>query len=105
MLKKLLIVFSIAAIAVVAAETHKITLYQESLVGNEQLAAGNYKLQLDGEKVILSKGKTSVEVPVKVETIENTNPSTTVRFANGDGKYRIQEIRLGGTNKKLVFNM
>jgi len=105
MLRKLLIIFSIAATGLVAADTHKITLYQDSLAGAEQLAAGNYKLQLDGEKVILSQGKKSVEVPVKVEAVENTNPSTTIRFANSDGKYRIQEIRLGGTKTKLVFNL
>jgi len=27
-----------------------------------------------------------------------------VKYQNGDGKYRVQEIRLGGTKTKLVFD-
>jgi len=105
MLKRTLIAFALTTVMLAAAEVHKITLHQESIAGSEQLAPGNYKLKLDGEKAVLSKGKNSVNIPVKVETLENTNPSTTVRFVNADGKYRIQEIRLGGTNKRLVFDM
>jgi hypothetical protein len=33
-------------------------------------------------------------------------PTTVVRYTNGsDGKVQIQEIRLGGTKTKLLFNM
>ena len=31
--------------------------------------------------------------------------TTTVRYGVGDGKTRIQEIRIGGTKTKLVFSM
>ena len=41
---------------------------------------------------------------MKVETAEEKFGSTSVRYQNGDGKYRIQEIRLGGTKTRLVFN-
>ena len=105
MYRKLLVIFAIAATSLVAAETHRLTLRQECFAGANRLGAGTYKLRLDGEKVTLSKGKQSVEVPVKVETVETKNQATTVRFGNADGKFRIEEIRLAGTNKKLVFSM
>ena len=105
MVKRLLIAFSIAALCFASAQTFKITLYQDSYLGEKELTAGQYKLVLEAEKVTLSKGKETTEAPVKVETTENKNPSTTVRYSSGDGKYRIQEIRLGGTNKKLIFEM
>jgi hypothetical protein len=53
---------------------------------------------------VLSKAGASVEANVKVESAESKFNSTSVRYQNGDGKYRIQEIRLGGTKTKLVFN-
>jgi hypothetical protein len=41
---------------------------------------------------------------VKVEKAENKFKSTSVRYTNGDGKLTVQEIRLGGTSTRLVFN-
>jgi hypothetical protein len=29
--------------------------------------------------------------------------TTSVRYTNGDGKQRVQEIRVGGTDTKIVF--
>ena len=54
-------------------------------------------------KVVISSGKTSVEANIKTETADAKFSSTTVRYRNGDGKYRLQEIRLGGTTTRLVF--
>jgi len=39
-----------------------------------------------------------------VENDSNKYATTTVRYSNGDGRYKIQEIRLGGTHMKLVVN-
>jgi hypothetical protein len=41
---------------------------------------------------------------VKVEENGEKYSRTSVRYQNGDGKYIVQEIRLGNTNLKLVFN-
>ena len=52
-----------------------------------------------------NKGKKTVaESQVKIETSDTKYGSTSVRYSNGDGKYKVQEIRLGGTNTRLVFN-
>ena len=54
--------------------------------------------------MVLKSGKTEAQAQVKVENEGNKFPSTTVRYSNGDGHFTITEIRLGGTNMKLVVS-
>jgi hypothetical protein len=104
-MKRLFVLFAVAALTVAsAAQNYKITLFQESMVAGSTLKPGDYKLVVDGEKVVISKGKETVETTAKLETNQDKFSSTSVRYENGDGKYRVKEIRLGGTNTKLVFN-
>jgi hypothetical protein len=104
MTRKILLSLTTIALAVAsAASSYKITLFQPSIVAGTELKPGEYKLTLKDEKAVITSGKTSVEANVKTETADNKFSSTTVRYVNGDGKYRVQEIRLGGTNTKLVF--
>ena len=105
MVKKLLLFISIATLCLAASETYKITLAQPCRLGANDLAPGSYKIELDGGKVTLTKGKQSFEAATKVETEATKYPSTSIRFVSGEGKNRIQEIRLGGTNMKLIFEM
>ncbi|MGB9605998.1 MAG: hypothetical protein ACPL88_08990, partial [Bryobacteraceae bacterium] len=69
-----------------------------------ELKPGEYRLQLQDGKVVIRAGKQRVEAPVKVEQADSKFSSTSVRYAAAEGKARIQEIRLGGTNLKLVFD-
>lgn len=104
MTKKILVTFTTLALAAAtAASSYKITLFQPTVVNGTELKAGEYKLTLRDQKAVITSGKTSVEVNVKSETADAKFNATTVRYQNGDGKYRVQEIRLGGTNTKLVF--
>lgn len=103
-MKKVLLSFATLALAVAsAASSYRITLFQPSIVAGTELKPGDYKVTLKDNKAIISSGKTSVEANVTSETADAKFSSTTVRYSNGDGKYRVQEIRLGGTNTKLVF--
>ncbi|MEZ5403692.1 MAG: hypothetical protein R2729_28690 [Bryobacteraceae bacterium] len=86
-----------------AAERFNVTLFQDSVVNGTTLKPGDYKLTLDGSSVIIARGKEKVETGVKVEAVEAKYNATSVRYLNGDGKYRVSEIRLGGTKTKLVF--
>ena len=105
MTRKLLLSFAILAVSALAnAKTFSVTLFQPSIIGGAELQPGDYKLDLNESKVVIRSGKKSAEAEVKVETGDQRYSSTTVRYQNGDGKYRIQEIRLGGTKTKLVFN-
>jgi hypothetical protein len=105
MTKKVLIVFTTLALAVAsAASSYRITLFQKSEVGGKQLKPGEYKMSLQGDKVTLTQGKQSVEATVKVESSETKFGSTTIRYIGDESNARIQEIRIGGTNTKVVFN-
>jgi major membrane immunogen (membrane-anchored lipoprotein) len=103
-MKKLLFAFAVAALSIANAASYRVTLYHESIVNGTTLKPGDYKLEVGDNQAVISKGKQKVEAPVKIETAENKFSSTSVRYQNGDGKYKVIEIRLGGTNQKLVFD-
>jgi hypothetical protein len=104
-LLKFVVCFSTIAVAFASAgERYSVTLHQTTMVAGTQLKPGDYKIQINGEKATISSGKNSVEAPVKVENGDQKFPSTTVRYATAGGNYQIDEIRVGGTKTKLVFD-
>lgn len=104
-MKKFLFSFATIALAAAsAASSYKITLFQPSIVNGTELKPGDYKVEVTDNKAVIKRGKTSVEAPVRTETADTKFSSTSVRYKNGDGKYRLEEIRLGGTNTKLIFS-
>jgi len=104
MMKKIVIGFATVALAFASAASYRITLHQPATLNGKELKPGQYKVEYDGTKATLSGKDTQVSADVKVENTEARNGTTTIRFSNGDGTYKIKEIRLGGTNTKLVFN-
>jgi hypothetical protein len=104
MIRKLALLFAIGAFVLAAAESYKVTLFQPTVVQGKELKPGSYKLDVRNNVLVIANGKESVETPVKIETNAQKFSSTTVRFATAEGKYSIQEIRLGGTKTRLVFN-
>ncbi len=104
-MRKLIIGFATFALAIAsAASTYKVNFLQPSVIGGQELKAGEYKIELNENKAIVKNGKSSVESTVKVETSDSKFNNTSVRYLNENGKMKVQEIRLGGTNTKLVFN-
>ena len=106
-MKKSVIVFALLALfglSLAQAKSYRLTLYEKSILGSTELKPGEYTIELKDEQVVLKNGKVAAQATVKVENESSKFPTTTVRYSNGDGKYRITEIRLGGTNMKLVVN-
>jgi hypothetical protein len=109
MLKKIVLSFGIFAFALSAGSvpakvtSFKVTITQPAMVKGQDLKTGEYNLSLNGEKLTMVRGKQSIEVPVKVETVEQKFDSTAVRYS-GTGKMEITEIRVGGTKTRLIFN-
>jgi len=104
-MKTILLIFAIAALAVAsAAENYTLTFFQPSYVAGTELKAGDYELIVSDGHVVFKRGRKEVEAEAEVETAETEFKSTTVSYKNSGGKYHVSEIRLGGTNRKLVFN-
>ncbi len=105
MTKKILMLFAVLGLAAMAsAKSYSITLFEPSMVGPTELKPGQYTLELKDQKVIFHSGKETYEATVKVENADSKYASTSVRYSNGDGKYHVQEIHLGGTTMRLVVN-
>lgn len=103
-MKRVMFGFAVMALAVAsAADTYRVTLFQPSVVAGKELKPGEYKVTVKDNKATIGQGKSAVEAPVKVEASENKFGTTSVRYETADGKYRVQEIRLGNTKTKLVF--
>ena len=106
-MRKLFIGFATFALAIAmgATSSFRLNLLQPSVINGQELQPGEYRIEVMDNKAIVSKGKKTVaESQVKVETSDTKFGSTSVRYSNGDGKYKVQEIRVGGTNTRLVFN-
>lgn len=104
MIRKTTPTFIISAVALAwAASSHTVNFTKPAVVGNTELKPGDYKLELNGTTAILKKGKTSVEAAVTVESGKDKFRETSACCLGDDGKYRLQEIRVGGTNLKVVF--
>ncbi len=101
---KFFILFLTFALAIASAASYQVTLFQTSTVAGKELKAGAYKLTIENEKAVIAKGKEKVEASVKLENGDSKFATTSVRYAEENGKMKIQEIRLGGTNTKVVFN-
>jgi len=102
-MKKALVFVTMLAISVAyAASSYTVTLYRPTTVNGTELKAGNAKVELAGDKVIIKQGKTTVEAPVTVETKDQKFVSTQVGY-DADNPDQIKDIRLAGTTTILTF--
>jgi hypothetical protein len=99
--KVLTIGFATLALAVAGAATsYNVTFFEPVVVNGTTLKPGDYKVEISDNKAIIKKGKVVAESPVKVESNEAKYPSTSVRLVGGT---QVEEIRVGGTRTRLVF--
>jgi hypothetical protein len=103
-MKKLLVVFALLGLSLAYAKSYHVVLYEKSMLGSTELKPGEYTIELKDQQVLVKNGKLEAQAPVKVENDAHKYSTTTVRYNNGGGQFKIEEIRLGGTNMKLVVN-
>jgi hypothetical protein len=101
MKKIIVLTLAVAGMALAATKTYSVTLLEAAKLGNMDLAAGQYRIQVvDESKAIIKNGKMHGETAVKVETVGQKYSTTSVRL--GEAR-KLQEVRIGGTKTKLVF--
>ncbi len=81
-----------------------VTFYEPARIAGAELKPGAYRVKVDGDKLIIRNGKKTIEASVRSEQVDAKFQSTSVRYATSDGKFTVNEIRIGGTNTKLVLN-
>ena len=102
-MKKLIaVIFAIGISAAYAASSYQVTLYKPTTINGTQLKQGPVKVELQGDKVVIKQGKTSVESNVTVQNGEHKFETSSVTY-NAGATDQVQEIRLGGTATKLLF--
>jgi hypothetical protein len=104
MKKALIFVCLLAAMAFASTKSFTVTLFEPAMIGGTELKAGDYKCELQEQKIVIKHGHETTEAGVKVESGDAKYSSTSVRYANADGKNKVEEIRVGGTNMKLVLD-
>jgi len=102
--KLLVLCLATVSLALAGASTHRITLFQDAKLNGTELKAGDYKMEVLADKVVLQSGKVKVEAPAKMETSDSKYTTNSIRFKNEGGKFEIQEIHVGGTRTKVVLN-
>lgn len=102
-IKRALFIFATVAIAS-AASSYRVTVFEPSVINGTEVKPGEYKIEVKDSTAVITRGKQVIEAPVKIESAPSKFSATSVRYTNGNGKQSVDEIRLGGTNTKLVFN-
>jgi hypothetical protein len=95
--------FASFALLASAAPAYKVTLTEPAVIAGSVVKAGEYRIVVNGEKATLTSGKTSLEVPVKVETATRKFEFTSVECSTEAGKNMLDDIHVGGTTTTLVF--
>jgi flagellar hook assembly protein FlgD len=90
--------------AVGQAATYHVTLLKPTVVAGQELKPGDYKVEVNNNTAVISHGKQSVEAKVKTESTDKKNDATTVKYFKDGEKYKLQEIRIGGSKTTLVLH-
>ncbi len=94
-----------ASLSIASAKTYHITLDESAQAGTVQLAAGEYKVKVDGPNAIFTNIDTgkSTSAPVKVASTGPKHDVTAVDTSKESGTNKLQAIEVGGSNETLQF--
>jgi len=95
--------FAVATVALgvaSAASSYKVKLEAPLSIGSTELKAGEYKVEMQGDKAVFKTGKTVIEVPATTGKSEHKYYRTSV-VTEGS---KLQEIDFGGTTESILFN-
>jgi hypothetical protein len=100
-MKKIVFIFATLALAAAsAAEKHTLQLFTPAVIGGQELKAGEYRMELNNNKLTIKDGKRVIEADVKVENEAKKFQSSAVRYT---ADKQVTEIRIGGTTTKVLL--
>jgi len=82
-----------------AGSPYDITLLDTVSVGKAELKAGDYKVEIRGDKAVFTIGKKTITVPATLG--KSDQPFASTVFVSQHSK--LKEIDLGGTQDKILF--
>jgi uncharacterized protein YdbL (DUF1318 family) len=100
-----LLLFAALGLSIASAKSYDVTLDSASKVGNVELKAGKYSLAvMDNTKVKFTNANgEAVEANAKVSTVDKKFQATQVDMKQINGTAQVNEIDLGGTKTKILF--
>jgi hypothetical protein len=87
-----------------AATTYKVTIADPVTIDGKVLKAGEYKVEVNDNNAVIRHGKDSTEVKVRTESNPRKFDATTVRYSKDGASNKLEEIHVGGTKTKLIFD-
>ncbi len=106
-MKKLTLLLMTVALAVVSAATthYSLKIGSPTWVGNTELKAGTYRLEIDGGKAMILQGKKMVaEVNATMEEAPNKYAVTSLILDKADASHpKLQEFHVGGSRTRILI--
>ncbi|HWC97529.1 MAG TPA: hypothetical protein VG456_12280 [Candidatus Sulfopaludibacter sp.] len=95
---------TLAAGSIPGNKQYNVTISQPIQVGTVKLAAGDYKIKVDGATATFTDSrKKTCTAPVKVESVAKKIAITAVETKTVNGAEQLAVIDIGGSEFKLVF--
>jgi hypothetical protein len=97
---------ALSTAAFASPKSYEILLSAPTRTGNVQLAAGEYRLQVQGANAVFTNVDTnrSVVAPVKISTTQKHDQTAVVETKTGAGSATLTSIELGGSTETLDFS-
>lgn len=95
---------ALSTLSIASAKSYEILLSKPTQAGQTQLAAGQYRVTLEGSNAIFTSVETnhSFVAPVKVENAQK-HDVTSIEVNNDGGNAHLTSIELGGSSETLQF--
>lgn len=107
-MKKSLLLFgfvALSSLALAGTKSYDIVLDTPVKAGSVTLAAGSYKVKIEGTKAVFTdtKNNKSLTTDAKLKTAEHKFSHTAVDSSKQNDGDRIDSIELGGSNTEIDF--
>jgi hypothetical protein len=101
----LAVLLSLASLCFAGQKSYDVIFSGPATVSGVKLAAGEYKVKVDGANAVFTDSKSykSVTTPVKVQTGDKKFQFTAVDATKDGGVDKVNAIELGGSSTKLEF--